>query len=107
VSPPYAAVIACEATTNVEVLNVAEPPLRAPEPRVVAPSLKVTVPVGVPLPGAAGATVAVKVTPCPNAEGFPDEITAVVVLALFTVCVSVLDVLAAKLLLPAKAAVIE
>ena len=89
------------------MLNVAEPPLSAPVPKVVAPSLKVTVPVGVPLPGAAGATVAVKVTPCPNTDGFADEITTVVVLAMLTVCVSVLDVLAAKLLLPPYVTVIE
>ena len=36
-------------------------------PRVVAPSLKVTVPVGVPL---APVTVAVKVTDCPTVDGF-------------------------------------
>src|SRR5688572_15226927 len=38
-----------------------------------------------PDPGATAATVAVKVTLCPLAEGFCDEVTLVVVLALFTV----------------------
>ena len=48
------------ATLSVEVENVAWPlPLRAPLPRSVAPSLKLTVPSGVP---AAKVTVAVKVT---------------------------------------------
>jgi hypothetical protein len=50
---------------------------------------KVTVPVGVPAPGATGATIAVKVTFCPFAEGFCDEVTLVVVLALFTIWVVV------------------
>src|SRR5688572_7488391 len=38
-----------------------------------------------PDPGATAATVAVKVTLCPLAEGFCDEVTAVEVLALLTV----------------------
>ena len=45
-----------------DVVNDAEPPLRVPVPRVVAPSLKVTVPLGEPAPGETGATMAVKVT---------------------------------------------
>jgi hypothetical protein len=40
-------------------------------------------------------TVAVKVTDCPNTEGFADEVTAVVVLAAFTVCETGLEVLLA------------
>ncbi|MEE4417851.1 MULTISPECIES: hypothetical protein [Streptomyces] len=46
---------------------------------------KVTVPVGVPAPGATGATVAVMDTVCPNVDGSGDEVTVVVVDALFTV----------------------
>ena len=42
--------------------EVATPPLKVPVPRVVLPSLNVTVPVGVPAPGEAAVTVAVKVT---------------------------------------------
>jgi hypothetical protein len=45
----------------------------------VVPSLKVTVPVGVPEP--CGVTVAVKVTGCPKTDGLTDEVTAVVVVA--------------------------
>jgi len=66
-------------------VNEAVPPESVPVPRVVAPSRKVTVPDGVPAPGANAATVAVKVTLCPEDDGFRDEATVVVVLALLTV----------------------
>ena len=66
--------------------------LRVPVPKVEAPSLKVTVPVGVP--EVVDFTVAVNVTVCLNDDGFADEVTVVVLPALFTVCVSVEDVLA-------------
>lgn len=59
-----------------------------PVPRVVLPSLNVTVPAA-----ADGVTVAVKVTEAPNVEGFADEATVVVVFALLTVWVSVDEVL--------------
>jgi hypothetical protein len=54
---------------------VACPLLTAPVPSTVAPSLKVTVPVGVTLP----LTVAVKVTSCPNWLGFCDDANDVLV----------------------------
>jgi len=63
---------------------VAVPPDNVPVPSVVAPSRKVTVPVGVAtvvLP----VTVAVKVTLCPKTDGLADEATVVVVLAFVTV----------------------
>ena len=44
--------------------------LSVPVPKVAAPSLKVTIPSGVPLPGATGLTVAVKVTDCPATDGW-------------------------------------
>ena len=44
------------------MLKEAWPALRVPVPRVLAPSLNVTVPLGVPLPGNTALTVAVKVT---------------------------------------------
>lgn len=70
-------------------------------PRVVAPSLKVTVPVGVPLPGLATLIVAVNVTGWPKTDGLPVVATDVVVLALFTVCPpDSVPLLAAKLELP-------
>jgi hypothetical protein len=59
-----------------------------PVPNVVLPSLNVTVPVAVE-----GDNVAVNVTEEPCTEGFADEATVVVVVALLTVCVKTVDVL--------------
>ena len=87
--PVKAAVIVCVATDKVLLVNVALPAVTAtPDANVVAPSVKVTVPVGVPPDDE---IVAVMVTDCPGPVGFADEVTAVVVaeLAVFTVCVSV------------------
>ena len=61
-SPPYCAVTRCEPNVSEEVVKVACPPLRETVARTVAPSWKVTLPVGVPLPGGVGTTVAVSVT---------------------------------------------
>ena len=85
------------ATLSAEVVKVAWPPLSAPVPSVVVPSLKVTVPVGVPAPGATAVTVAVKVTAWPNTEGLAKEASAVVVSALFTVWVRAPEVELLKL----------
>ena len=51
----------------------------------VAPSKKFTLPVGVPEPGAAAATVAVKVTGWPYTAFGADDVTMVLVFALLTV----------------------
>ena len=56
--------------------NVAAPPLSVPVPSGAAPSLNVTVPVGVPVPEA-GFTEAVNVTAWPKAEGLSEEINDV------------------------------
>ena len=69
-------------------------------PNVFVPSLKLTVPVGVPAPGETALTVAVKVTDWPETDGFAEEATVVVVLALFTVWVKVKEVLVEKLVSP-------
>ena len=70
---------------RVEVVNVAWAAVMVTlAASVVAPSVKVTVPPGVPTPGATAATVAVKVTVCPNTEGLTVELTAVLLLALLT-----------------------
>jgi len=62
------------------VTNVAWPEaFRVPVPRVLGPSLKVTVPVGVPAPLVLAFTVAVKVTGCPDTDGLIEETTPVVV----------------------------
>jgi hypothetical protein len=84
------------ATVKAVTGNVADPAESVTAPRTVVPSLKVTVPVTVPDPGATGLTVAVNVTDWPNSEGFTDEVSAVVVDAAFTVCVTAVEVLAAK-----------
>lgn len=81
----------CEPTESVDVENVAWPELSVPVPRVVAPSLKVTVPAGVPAPGATADTVAVNVTDWPKTEGFAVDDSDVDVLAWFTLCVSIGD----------------
>jgi len=61
-------------------------------------SLNVTFPVGVPLPGETGTTVNVKVTDWPATEGLGEPAVIVVfVFASFTVCVTLADVLEAKL----------
>ena len=61
-SPPYTAVMLWVPMASAEVVYVAILLLKVPVPREVLPFLKVTVPVGVPAPGEAAATVAVKVT---------------------------------------------
>lgn len=89
------------ATERVEVAKVATPePFSVPVPSVVAPSLNVTLPVGVPEPGAETVTVAVKVTDCPKTDGFTLEMSAVVVGSGFTICESVVDVLVRSLVSP-------
>jgi hypothetical protein len=57
------------------------PEAKVPVPRVVTPSLNVTVPVDVPDPGAIATTVAVNVTDVPDDDGLEDDATVVVVLA--------------------------
>ena len=74
-------------TLSDEIDTVTIPPApTVPDPMLVALSKNVTVPDGAPAPGAAAATVAVKVTLCPNTDGLGAEVTLVVVLALLTVC---------------------
>ena len=70
-----------EPTASDAMDKVAEPLLRVPVPKRVAPSKKLTVPVAVPAPGETVATVAVKVTDWPTTEGLAEDVNAVVVLA--------------------------
>lgn len=60
-------------------------------------SVKTTVPVGVPDDEV---TAAVKVTLCPETDGFGEEARVVAVATPFTTCVSAADVLGAKVLDP-------
>src|ERR1700676_4285798 len=92
-SPPYTAVIECDPTVSVDVVNAAFPALSATVASVVAPSLKITVPVGVP--EVAAFTVAVNVTAWPNVDGFSEDTTAVEVACLFTICDNTGEVLPA------------
>lgn len=59
------------------MVKVATPPLRVPEPIVVLPFTKFAVPfVATPVDAA---TVAVKVTDCPDVDGLTEEVSVVVV----------------------------
>jgi hypothetical protein len=86
--------------TKVEVLNVAAPELRVIVANEVVPSLKVTVPLGVPAPGATAVTVAVNPTAWPAQDGLREDTKATEVFALLTVCVKTGEVLLLKALSP-------
>ena len=70
----------CVPFVNAAVVYAAVPALRVTVPKVTVPFLNVTVPAGVPV--YCGKTVAVKVTDSPTVDGFADETSAVVVVAL-------------------------
>ena len=93
--------------TREDVASVALPPESVPVPSDVAPSKNSTVPVGVPAPGADALTVAVKVTDSPKFDGLLFDATDVDVLALFTTCVSVEELLVLKFASALYTAVIE
>jgi hypothetical protein len=95
-------VIKCEPIASVELLNLAFPLLTLPVPSVVLPSLNVTVPVVV-----VEETVAVNVTEEPKVDGFEDDDNVMVVLALFTVCVTEDEALALQFESPAYDPVTE
>jgi hypothetical protein len=90
----------CDATASDEMVNVALPELKVLVPSVVLPSLKSTVPVGVPEPGADAVTVAVNVTLWLRIEGLTEVLIAAKVDALLTVCVRADDVLPMKVASP-------
>lgn len=75
----------CVPETNTEVANEADPAVKGTAPRVVPPSIKVIVPVGVP-DADTGVTSAVKVTSCPKADGLTLETKPAVLEAVFTIC---------------------
>lgn len=80
------------------MVNVACPlAFRVPVPRVVDPSMKVAVPVGVPTPVV---TVAVKVTDWPKVDGLGEEVRDVMEVAWFMVCMSTDEVEVLKLKSP-------
>jgi len=67
------------------------------EPKLTPSTLNCTLPVGVAVLGDTSLTVAVKVTDWPKTDGLPEEVTAVVVAAWFTVWVIADEVLPVKL----------
>jgi hypothetical protein len=71
---------------------------------LVVPSRNVTVPVGVPVAGGAGVTVAVNVTGFPTAAGLWDDTSATDV-GFRTTWVRAVDVIGSKLLSPEYTAV--
>src|SRR5260221_12781160 len=89
--PLYSAVRLWLADDSDEVVNVATPDALSGMllPITVEPSLKLTVPVGTPAPGATAATVAVSVTGWPAQEGLSEEASVVAVAALLTTCGSI------------------
>ena len=83
------------------MVSVACPaPFREAIPSFFVPSLKVTVPAGIAVPGALATTVAVKVTAWLCIEGSREEVTVAVVPSLFTVWVTMEEVLPLKLASP-------
>src|SRR4051812_13049559 len=73
---------------------------RAAVPSTIAPSLKVAVPVGVPLPGVPALTAAVSVTACPYAREDAPALTTTTVASGLTVSSQLADALGPKLLSP-------
>jgi hypothetical protein len=94
-------------TASDEVLIDALPDDTEAVPSDVAPSKNSTVPPGEPEPGEVTVTVAVSATLAPNAEGFGALLSAVVVLAGFTVWLCAEEVLPVKLASPEYTAVTE
>src|SRR5438034_7016173 len=91
----------CDPDVRLEVWKVAWPlALSVLIPSVAVHSLKVTVPVGMPEPGATAVTKAVKVTAWPAAAGLSDEVSVVLVDALLTVWLVIDEVLEAKVVSP-------
>lgn len=89
--------IECEPPLRVLMVTFAIPPASVAVPHTVAPSLRLTVPVGVPL---LEVTVTVNLTPCLNVEGLGPEVRLVLVAIWPTTCVSAGDVLPEHMLSP-------
>jgi len=104
-SPPYCAVMVCVPAVRADVVSVATPEeLRVPVPSAVAPSSKVTVPVGIGAP-AAGVMVAVNVRLAPRLALALDAARAVLVVNLLTVTTTAVERDVAKLVSPLYCAV--
>ena len=91
----------CDPAERFDLVMVACPLRSVPVPIDIVPSLKVTVPLGVP--EVTGLTVAVNVTVPPKAAGFAEEtklVEVAVELLLVMFCVSAGEVLPVKLTSP-------
>jgi len=106
-SPPYTAVMEGVPTARAEVEKMAMPPVSSAVPSVVAPSMNVTEPVGVPVLGSRASTWAVKVRLWPKTPGFADEMRVVFVLDWPTTWFSAGEVVAVKSASPSYIAEIE
>jgi hypothetical protein len=87
------------------MVKLARPPFRDPLPSVLAPSLKVIVPVRSAVPGAFATVVAVKVTAWLCPEGLREDTSVVAVPSLFTVWLNGVEPLLLKLESPLYVAV--
>ena len=92
-----------EPVGNVAVEMLALVPITATVPNVVVPALKVTVPNG--FSPVDEVTVAVKVTLCPDEDGFADDLSTVLVEAGFTTWFKTGEVLIADASSPRYSAV--
>lgn len=99
-SPPYVAIIECCPEVSAEMVKDACPLARFAVPRFVRPSRKVTVPVGVPEPGAVGLTVTAATTGWPKTLGLGETLTVTAGTSKFTICINGDEVVALKLLSP-------
>jgi hypothetical protein len=86
----------CVPVARAVLVKLATPDESVPLPSVVAPSLKVTIPVG-----ANPVTVAVNETEPLKLDGLALETSPIVLVTVFTVCASVAEVLEALFALPA------
>jgi hypothetical protein len=78
---------------NFDVVYLAEPDVSVTVARTVVPFRYAILPTGVP---ANEETVAVKVTDLPCTDGFKEDTSVVVLVALVTTCDSIFDVLPVK-----------
>src|SRR5438552_1557036 len=85
---------------GVEMVKDALPLTSVAVASTVAPSRKVTVPVGTPTAGATALTVALRVTVCPSVEGLGVEVSVVLVLPGLTVWMTIAEVLAENFRFP-------
>jgi hypothetical protein len=95
----------CDPSAKVTGRGARPAPSSEAFPKVVAPSWKVTVPAGTPVPGGVAVTAAINVTVGLSVAGLADELTAVLVAAVLTTSAAEFPVLPAHPGAPVKVAV--